>query len=59
MIAPPRKRVGPHGFKSVGDILRRMRGEVELQMTDTFNRSLSLRLDQLLDQEQRCEEGRS
>jgi hypothetical protein len=45
------------GFESVGDILRRMRGQVELQMTDTFNRSLSLQPDQLLDQELRRDEG--
>jgi hypothetical protein len=45
------------GFESVGDILRRMRGEVESQMTDTFDRSLSLQLDQLLDQEHRRDEG--
>jgi hypothetical protein len=34
-----------------------MRGEVESQMTDTFDRSLSLQLDQLLDQEHRRDEG--
>ena len=46
--------VDPHGFESIGDILRRMRREAERQMTGTFDRALSLRLDQLLDQEERA-----
>ncbi len=46
--------VDPHGFESIGDILRRMRRDAERQMTDTFDRALSLRLDQLLDQEERA-----
>ena len=49
--------VEPHGFESVGDILRRMRREAEAQMTTTFSRPLSLRIDHLLDLEQRLDEG--
>lgn len=49
--------VDPHGFESVGDILRRMRREAESQMTTTFSRPLSLRIDHLLDLEQRLDEG--
>ena len=49
--------VDPHGFESVGDILRRMRWEAESQMTTTFSRLLSLRIDHLLDLEQRLDEG--
>ena len=49
--------VDPHGFESVGDILRRMRWEAESQMTTTFSRPLSLRIDHLLDLEQRLDEG--
>lgn len=53
------RRVDPHGFESVGDILRRMRGESERQMTASFSPTLSLRIDHLLDAEQRSiEEGR-
>lgn len=60
---PQRKRQGspppdPHGFESVGDILRRLRGDAEAQMTTTFSRSLSLRIDHLLDAEQRLYESR-
>lgn len=43
----------PHGFESVGDILRRMRLGAEAQMTETFSRSLSLQLDHILAFEQR------
>ena len=49
--------VEPHGFESVGDILRRMRRDAEAQMTTTFSRPLSLRIDHLLDLEQRLDEG--
>jgi hypothetical protein len=48
----------PHGFESIGAIMRRLRGEVECQMTDEFSHALSLRLDALLDEEQRLDEGR-
>ena len=48
--------VDPHGFESVGDILRRMRREVESQITTTFYRPLSLRIDHLLDLEQHLDE---
>ena len=50
--------VDPHDFESVGDILRRMRRDTEAKMTSTFSRPLSLKLDYLLDEEQRYEEGR-
>jgi hypothetical protein len=50
--------VDPHGFESIGSILRRMRRECESRMTTEFSRPLSLRIDYLLDQEQRCEEDR-
>ncbi len=49
--------VDPHGFESVGDILRRMRRDAEAQMTTTFSRPLSLRIDHLLNLEQRLDEG--
>lgn len=47
------RSIDPHGFESVGDILRRMRWEAEAQMTATFSRSLSLELDHILAFEQR------
>jgi hypothetical protein len=50
--------IDPHAFESVGSILRRMRGEAEAQMTSTFDPPLSLKIDYLLDQELRFEEGR-
>jgi len=50
--------IDPHAFESVGNILRRMRREAEAQMTTEFSRPLSLKLDFLLDVEQRYEEGR-
>jgi hypothetical protein len=53
-ISPP---VDPHGVESIGSILRRMRREAEAQMTMTFSRPLSLKIDRLLDEEQRLEEG--
>jgi hypothetical protein len=43
----------PHSFESVGDIIRRMRFGLEVQMTDRFSRTLSLKLDHLLVFEQR------
>ena len=49
--------VDPHRFESAGNILRRMRREAEAQMTTTFSRPLSLKIDNLIDQEQRLEEG--
>ena len=44
----------PYVFESIGDIMRRLRREAERQMTGTFDRALSLRLDQLLVQEERA-----
>jgi hypothetical protein len=54
---PQRKRRGspppdPHGFESVGDILRRLRGDLEAQMTPDFNPTLSLRIDDQVQQEE-------
>jgi hypothetical protein len=46
----------PHGFESFGSILRRMRGEVESQMTPVFSLPLSLKIDFLVAAEQRNEE---
>jgi hypothetical protein len=48
----------PHEFESIGDILRRLRGDAEAQMTATFSWPLSLKIDYLLDAEQRHEEDR-
>ena len=45
-------------FESVGEILRRMRGQSESEMTNEFCPHLSLRLDLCLAMEQGAEEGR-
>ena len=50
----------PHDFESIGSVLRRMRWGAEAQMTPAFSRSLSLKMDALLDLEERAaEEPRS
>jgi hypothetical protein len=52
----------PHGrwgeCERVGDILRRMRRQCELEMTNDFSHGLSLRLDLCLALEQCTEEDR-
>ena len=53
----------PHGcageFESIGEILRRLRLLAEREMTEEFNPALSLRLDDLIRQEETWdEEGR-
>ena len=50
--------VDPHGFESIGDIMRRLRREAEARMAAEFSLPLSLEIDYLLDQEQRCKEDR-
>jgi hypothetical protein len=52
----PHSRSGD--FESIGEILRRMRRECELEMTNEFSPSLSLRLDLCLVLEHCAEEGR-
>lgn len=47
----------PHAFESIGSILRRMRAAAEAQMTPTFDRPLSLRIDFLVAAEQRDAEA--
>jgi hypothetical protein len=50
---------GRHGeCESIGDIVRRMHRQCELEMTNEFSPSLSLRLDLCLVLEQCAEEGR-
>ena len=44
--------VDPHGFESVGSILRRMRREAEAEMTPNFSYPISLKLDFFLVLEQ-------
>ena len=44
--------VDPHGFESIGSILRRMRREAEAQMTTEFSHPLSTRIDFLVALEQ-------
>ena len=48
--------IDPHAFESLGEILRRMRWGVEAQMSPVFSESLSMALDQLIDEEQRLAE---
>jgi hypothetical protein len=43
--------------ESIGEIVRRMRGQCESEMTNEFSPSLSLRLDLCLVLEQYAEEG--
>jgi hypothetical protein len=45
-------------FECVGDILRRLRRQCELEMTSEFSPALSLRLDLCVALEQCAEEGR-
>lgn len=44
-------------FEHIGDILRRLRRQCELEMTHEFSQGLSLRLDLCLALEQCAEEG--
>jgi hypothetical protein len=53
----PHNRSGE--FEHIGEILRRMRGQCESEMTNEFSHHLSLRLDLLLSIEQDTKEGLS